>query len=143
MSVPLYSGAPAPVIKSHAITFGRLHTWTLTFYYDRAKDTLSIRAPWRDEGVWVELPDPDLHGKDSGAVQVLVDRPTSEAVAFKIAGFLRFLARHPELQVPWEQVKPSPIALRRMENTRFIGFFLELMERLAYDQDIHLEPVAP
>lgn len=131
------------MIKNRAITFGRLHTWTLTFYYDKAKDVLSIRAPWREQGEWVDLPDAGLRGKDSGIVQVMVDPQTSEAVAFRIPTFQGFLARHPELQVPWEQVKPSPIALRRMENTRFIGFFLELMERLAYDQDIHPERVAP
>ena len=29
-----------------------------------------------------------------------------------------------------------------MENTPFIGVFLELMERLAYDRDAQLDPTA-
>ena len=126
------------MIKSHAITFGRLHTWTLTFYHDRARDAVSIRAPWRGEGVWVDLPDPDPSGKN-GLVQVMVDPATGEAAAFKVPDFRRFLARHLDLQVPWGQVKPSPIALRRMENTPFIAIFLELMERLAYDGDLQMD----
>lgn len=121
------------MIKSHAITFGRLYTWTLTFYYDKVQDVLSIRAPWRDQGKPVELPD---------GVQVMVDPATGEAVAFRITAFRQFLAKHIELQVPWEQVRPSPIALRRMENTPFIGAFLEVMERLAYDGGAQVDPRA-
>ena len=55
--------------RAQAITFGRLHTWTLSFYYDKAADSLTIRAPWRQEGVWVELPE---------QVRVYVDRQTGE-----------------------------------------------------------------
>ena len=128
------------MIKSHVITFGRLHTWTLTFYYDKAKDILTIRAPWRDAGVWVELPEDPGARAPKGGLQVLVDPATGEAVAFKIAGFRDFLSRHSGLQVPWEQVKPSPIALRRMENTPFIALFLELMERHAYDHATQIDP---
>ena len=120
-------------MKSNAITFGRLHTWTLTFFYDKGKDVLTIRAPWRDDGPWVQLPE---------GVEIMVDRATGEGVAFKIMGFRSFLARRPELAALWEQVKPSPIALRRMENTPFIGAFLEHMERLVYDRDKQLNPAA-
>jgi hypothetical protein len=120
--------------KSHAITFGRLHTWTLTFHYDRPRDILSIRAPWRDEGRWIDLGE---------GVQVLADPATGEAVAFRISGFRGFLGRRPDLAELWEQVKPNPITLRRMENTPFIAAFLEHMERLAYDRDQQLDPTAP
>ena len=117
--------------KSHAINFGTLHTWTLTFYYDKAADRLSIKAPWRDGGIWVELPD---------AARVLVDPDTGEAVAFDIQRFAaNFLAKRPDLQPLWKQVKPA-LALRRMEATPFIGQFLEHMERLAYDRDKQLDP---
>lgn len=128
------------MIKSHAITFGRLHTWTLTFYYDKAQDILAIRAPWREAGVWVELPEDPEARVPRGGVHVMVDPATGEAVAFKIDNFRSFLSRHLELQAPWEQVKPSPIALRRMENTPFIALFLELMERRAYDHATQIDP---
>ena len=120
-------------MTSHVITFGRLHTWTLTFYYDKAKDLLSIRAPWRDNGAWLDLGE---------GVQVMVDIPSGEAVAFRIAKFRHFLAEHADLAQLWLQVQPSPIALRRMENTPFIASFLEHMERLAYDRDAQLDPSA-
>jgi len=120
------------MIRGHAITFGRLHTWTLAFYYDRARDHLTIRAPWRQEGVWVDLPD---------QVRVRVDPQTGDALEFQIMAFQRgFLARRPDLAALWGQVKPSPIALRRMENTPFIEQFLEHMERLAYDRDRQIDP---
>ena len=64
--------------RAQAITFGRLHTWTLSFYYDKAADVLTIRAPWRQEGVWVELPE---------QVRVYVDRQTGEGFAFEIGAF--------------------------------------------------------
>lgn len=115
------------MIKSDAITFGRLHTWTLTFYYDKVGDSLSIKAPWGDTGTWVELPD---------QVQVMVDLASGDATAFLIKDFSRgFLARRPDLVPLWEQIKPNPIALKRMEATPFIGAFLEDMERLTYDRD--------
>ncbi len=120
------------MIASDAITFGRLHTWTLTFYYDKSGDVLSIKAPWRDTGTWVDLPD---------QVRVMVDPSTGDAVAFLIKDFRKgFLAKRPDLQPLWEQIKPNPIALKRMEATPFIGAFLEHMERLAYDRDTQLDP---
>ncbi len=120
------------MFKSQAITFGRLHTWTLTFYYKKDTDTLTIRAPWNQPGVWVDLPD---------QVRIRVDPQTGEAVEFVIASFRKdFLAKRPDLAALWGQVKPSPIALRRRENTPFIDLFLEHMEQLAYDRDRQLHP---
>ena len=119
-------------IVGHAITFGRLHTWTLTFYYDKAADTLSIRAPWKHAAVWVDLAD---------NVRIKVDPQTGEAVEFQIKAFGgQFLAGRPDLAALWGQVKPSPIALRRMENTPFIHHFLEHMERLTYDREQPVDP---
>ena len=120
------------MLKGHAITFGRLYTWTLTFYYAKEKDMLTIRSPWQEEGVWIDLPDD---------VRIKADPQTGEAVEFEIEGFQRsFLAKRPDLQPLWGQIKPTPIALRRMENTPFIGEFLEHMERLAYDRERQLDP---
>ena len=120
------------MLKGHAVTFGRLHTWTLTFHYVQDTDTLTIRAPWQQPGVWVDLPDD---------VRIRVDPQTGEAVEFHIRAFQRgFLAKRPDLRALWGQVKPTPIALRRMENTPFIREFLEHMERLAYDRGSQLDP---
>jgi len=120
--------------KSDGIIFGRLHTWTLTFHYDKAADVLSIKAPWRDTGTWVDLLD---------EVRVMVDSGTGDAVAFLIKDFKsEFLANRPDLLPLWEQIKPNPIALKRMEATPFIGAFLEHMEQLAYDRDEQLDPRA-
>ena len=121
------------MLKGNAITFGRLHTWTLTLYYIKAADTLSIKAPWRgDRAVWVELAD---------KVRIKVDAQTGEAVEFHIGDFQRgFQANRADLAPLWGQVKPTPIALRRMENTPFIHEFLEHMERLAYDRSQMLDP---
>ena len=122
------------MLKGHAITFGRLHTWTLTFYYVKETDVLTIRSPWREQGVWIDLPDD---------VRIKADPQNGEAVEFEIEGFQRnFLAKRPDLQPLWGQIKPTPIALRRMENTPFIGEFLEHMERLAYDRERQLDPSA-
>lgn len=129
--------------KSHAITFGRLHTWTLTFYYDKGRDVLTIRAPWREEAPSAAGEPPQLAIDLPEGVRVTVERTSGEALAFTIPAFRkRFLAVRPDLAALWEQVKPSPIALRRMENTPFIGSFLEHMERLAYDRDLQLDPSA-
>ena len=122
------------MLKGRAITFGRLHTWTLTFHFQKATDTLSIRAPWQGEGAWVDLPDD---------VRIKVDPQTGEGVEFNITSFrTHFLARRPDLAALWGQVQPSPIALRRMENTPFIHAFLQHMERLAYDRERQLDPSA-
>ena len=119
-------------VKGHAITFGRLHTWTLSFYYVKETDTLTIRSPWRDEGVWVELPD---------NVRIRIEPESGEAVEFQIRNFRRgFLIKRPDLLPLWGQIKPTPLALRRMENTPFIAPFLEHMERLAYDRERQLDP---
>ena len=113
--------------NGNAITFGRLHTWTLTFFYDKKRDFLRIKTSWPESGAWVEL---------EPKVRIEVDPQTGEALAFEIEEFrLGFLARRPYLAPLWGQVQPTPIALRRMENTPFIASFLELMERLAYDPD--------
>ena len=64
------------MFKGQAITFGRLHTWTLSFYFQKAKDHLTIRSPWSADGTWVSLPD---------NVSVKVDPQTGEAVEFEIA----------------------------------------------------------
>ena len=115
-----------------AITFGRLHTWTLSFYYQEAEDVLRIRAPWNQEGAWVDLPD---------GLQVKVDAQTGEASEFRIENFRSgFLAQRPDLAASYAQVKPSPIALRRMENTPFIHHFLEHVAQLANDRDEQLRP---
>ncbi len=120
------------MFKGDAITFGRLHTWTLSFYYDKKSDKLIIRSPWQQEGAWVDLPD---------NVRLKVDPQTGEAVEFHIASFLRtFVANRPDLKATWGQVNPNPIALRRMEATPFIGRFLEHMEQLAYRRAKALEP---
>jgi len=122
------------VFKSHAITFGRLYTWTLSFYYNKDKDFLSVKAPWKDEGVWVDLPD---------HVRVRVDPQTGDAVEVQIMAFQKtFLAQRPHLMPLWSQVKPTPVALRRGENTPFIPEFLEEMERLTYDRAKQLDPAA-
>ena len=118
--------------KAEAITFGRLHTWTLAFHYRKDTDSLTIKAPWPQEGVWVDLPD---------NVRVLVDPQTGEAVEFQIMAFKGdFLAKRPDLAALWRQVKPSPIVLRRMENTPFIQHFLEHIEQLAYQRGQQLRP---
>ena len=118
--------------KAEAITFGRLHTWTLAFHYRKDTDLLTIKAPWPQEGVWVDLPD---------NVRVLVDPQTGEAVEFQIMAFNgHFLAKRPDLAALWGQVKPSPIALRRMENTPFIPRFLEHIEQLANERAQQLRP---
>ncbi len=118
--------------RAQAITFGRLHTWTLSFYYDKAADALTIRAPWRQEGVWVELPE---------QVRVYVDRQTGEGFAFEIGAFRSgFLAKRPDLAETWRQVDPSPMALRRMENTPFIRGFLTHVQQLAWERDRQLDP---
>lgn len=121
------------MLKGHAITFGRLHTWTLTFYYVKATDTLSIKAPWRGaDALWIELPD---------NVSIRVDPQTGEAVEFRIRNFQHgFLATRRDLAPLWGQVKPTPMTLRRMENTPFIQGFLEHMERLTYDRSQLLDP---
>ena len=120
------------MFKGQAITFGRLHTWTLVFYYNKAADSLNIKTPWTQEGAWAELPD---------AVRVKVDPQTGEAVEFQIESFRKgFLAHRPGLAALWGQVKPSPIALRRMENTPFISEFLVHVAQLAYQRDLQLIP---
>lgn len=120
------------MFRSDAITFGRLHTWTLAFYYRKEDDFLSIRAPWSQQGSWVELPD---------NVRIKVDPQTGEALELQIKDFRRnFLAKRPDLAPLWGQVKPSPIALRRMENTPFIALFLEHMEQLCYQRDKQIRP---
>ncbi len=122
------------LLKGHAITFGRLHTWTLTFYYVKETDVLVIRSPWHEEGTWVDLPD---------EVRIKVDPQTGEAVEFQIKTFRRrFLAKRPDLLPLWGQIKPTPIALRRMENTPFIAVFLGHMERLTYDRTQQLDPAS-
>ena len=109
-----------------------MHTWTLTFYYDKAGDSLSIKAPWRDTGTWVDLPD---------EIRVMVDPASGDAIAFLIREFKRgFLSKRPDLVPLWEQIKPHPIALKRMEATPFIGAFLEHLERLTYDREKQLDP---
>ena len=119
-------------MKGHAVTFGRLHTWTLTFYYIRETDVLTIRSPWRDSGSWADLPD---------GVRIKVEPNTGEATEFEIKDFKKsFLAKRPDLLSLWGQIKPTPLALRRMENTPFIEPFLEHMERLVYDRDRQLNP---
>ncbi len=120
------------MFKAEAITFGRLHTWTLAFHYQKDTDALTIKAPWPQKGVWVDLPD---------NVRVMVDPQTGEALEFQIMAFKgHFLANRPDLAALWGQVKPSPIALRRMENTPFIHYFLEHVEQLAYQRDQQLHP---
>ena len=120
------------MFKGGAITFGRLHTWTLSFFYDRATDVLTIKSPWSGEGAWVELPN---------GVSVRVDPQTGEAVEFRVEALrTRLLAARPDLAALWGQVKPSPIALRRMENTPFIHSFLEHVGQLAYQRDEQLNP---
>ncbi len=120
------------MFKSEAITFGRLHTWTLTFHYRKETDTLTVRAPWSQPGVWVEVPD---------KVRIRVDPQTGEAAEFVIQDFRKgFLAKRPDLLALWGQVKPSPIALRRMENTPFIALFLEHMEQLTYRRERQIHP---
>lgn len=120
------------MFKSEAITFGRLHTWTLSFFYDKAADALAIKSPWSGEGAWVDLPD---------GIRVRVDPQTGDAVEFRVAAFrAAFLAGRPNLAALWGQVKPSPIALRRMENTPFIHGFLEHVGQLAYQRDEQLDP---
>lgn len=120
------------MFKGDAITFNRLDTWTLTFYYNKATDFLRIGAPWSGEGKWIDLPD---------KVRVNIDPQTGEAVGFEIADFTRnFLAKRPDLAESWEQVKPAPIALRRRENTPFIHHFLEHASQLAYQREQQLVP---
>ena len=120
------------MFKSEAITFGRLHTWTLSFFYDKAADALAIKSPWSGEGAWVDLPD---------GIRVRVDPQTGDAVEFRVAAFrAAFLAGRPNLAALWGQVKPSPIALRRMENTPFIHGVLEHVGQLAYQRDEQLDP---
>lgn len=120
------------MFKGDAITFGRLHTWTLSFSYDKKTDVLIIRSPWQQAGAWVDLPD---------GVRIKVDPQTGDALEFHIASFTRaFLAKRPDLQATWGQVKPNPIALKRMEATPFIRHFLEHMEQLAYQRAKQLEP---
>ena len=118
--------------QARAITLGRLHTWTLTFFYQKEADVLTIKAPWTQEGAWVDLPD---------SVRVHVDPQTGEAFEFHIAEFRRnFLAKRPDLVESYGQVKPNPIALRRMENTPFIHQFLEHVAQLANDREEQLRP---
>lgn len=118
--------------KSQAITFGRLHTWTLTFFFDKATDTLTIRAPWPQDGEWVDLPD-GLHVK--------VDPQTGEAYEFRIEGFHSvFLAKRSDLAASYTQIKPAPIALRRMENTPFIHQFLEHVGQLTSRPEEQVKP---
>jgi hypothetical protein len=120
------------MFKGDAITFGRLHTWTLSFFYDKKTDILIIRSPWQQAGSWVDLPD---------GVRVKVDSQTGDALEFHIARFVRgFLATRPDLQATWGQVKPNPIALKRMEATPFIRHLLGHMEQLAYQRTKALEP---
>ena len=74
-------------------------------------------------------------------VRVEVDPQTGDGVAFEIEDFRRgFLAKRPYLAPLWEQVQPTPIALRRMENTPFVGAFLHEMERLTYQRATQLDP---
>ncbi|MBI3744276.1 MAG: hypothetical protein HY261_08345 [Chloroflexi bacterium] len=122
------------MFKAEAITFGRLHTWTLSFYYDKRRDWLAIRAPWPAGGRWIELPD---------NLRIKVDPQTGDALEFQIKDFQKvFLAKRPDLQPQWEQIKPSPIALRRMENTPFIHHFLEHVQQLTYQRGEQLRPAA-
>ena len=123
------------MLECHALTFGRLHTWTLSFFYEKSADRLTIRAPWRGAGaVWVDLPD---------GVRVKADPQTGEVVEFQIERLMSsFLPARPDLSPLWGQVKPTPVALRRMENTPFIERFLEHMERLAYDREKLIDPRA-
>ena len=120
------------MIKGDSITFDRLDTWTLTFFYNKETDFLRISAPWAGEGKWVELP---------GQVRVKVDIQTGEAVGFEFKDFTKsFLAARPELAADWEQVKPNPITLRRRENPPFIAHFLEHAKELAYQREKQLDP---
>ena len=118
--------------RGQAITVGRLHTWTLSFFYDKGADTLTIRAPWRQEGVWVDL---------SEQVRVRVDKQTGEGFEFEIKAFrASFLPKRADLVETWGQVNPSPMALRRMENTPFIRHFLAHIQQLAWERDRQLDP---
>lgn len=122
------------MFKGHAITYGRLYTWTLTVYYNKDKDALTLKAPWRDDGIWVDLPD---------HVRVRVDPQTGDAIEIQIMAFLKsFLPTRPHLAPLWSQVKPVPIAWRRGENTPFIPEMVQEMERLTYDRARQLDPAA-
>ena len=95
--------------RARAITFGHLHTWTLSYFYYKGSDTLTIRARWLQVGVWVELPE---------QVRVRVDKQTGEGFEFEVKSFrASFLVKRLDLAETWGQVNPSPMALRRMENT--------------------------
>jgi len=110
------------VLKSRQFTFGRLYTWTLTFYYDKASDTLHIRSPWTDPGEWIDLGE---------GVRIRVRPESEDALEFEVKNFEKgFLAKRPDLATAWTQVKPNPIALRRMENTPFLGLFLCRVQQL-------------
>ena len=118
--------------RARAITFGRLHTWTLSFFYDKGSDTLTIRAPWLQDGVWVELHE---------QVRVRVDKQTGEGFEFEVKSFrASFLVKRLDLAETWGQVNPSPMALRRMENTPFIRHFLTHVQQLAWKRERQLDP---
>ena len=118
--------------KGASITFGRLHTWTLTFYYNRATDTLYIRSPWNLPGAWIDLPD---------GVKVKVNADTGDALEFEVKDLARgFLSKRPDVARAWSQVTPSPIALRRMENTPFIDLFLAHVQQLISNHTREVKP---
>ncbi len=114
------------------VNFGRWHTVELPFYYNQREDTLAIRYPFPEEFITISLLD---------GIEVLADPDTGEAIELHIRNLQRnLLPKYPEIAAAWQQVKPSPIALRRMENTPFIHAFLEHMARLAYDRERQLDP---